>query len=137
MQIGAFIAGCGGLSLSDEERRFFTATKPWGLIVFRRNCESPEQIKALATEFRTIVGRRNAAVFVDQEGGRVQRLGPPANYWRKYPPASRYGDLYRHDPLAALRAARNVGRLMAEDMIGAGINARLPAGARRAAARRS
>jgi beta-N-acetylhexosaminidase len=123
MQIGAFIAGCGGLSLSVEERRFFESTKPWGLIVFRRNCESPEQIKALATEFRTIVGRRNAAVFVDQEGGRVQRLGPPANYWRKYPPASRYGDLYRHDPLTALRAARNVGRLMAQDMIEAGINA--------------
>lgn len=123
MQIGAFISGCSGQVLSDDERRFFEATKPWGLIVFRRNCASPDQIKALATEFRAIVGRRNAPVFVDQEGGRVQRLGPPANHWRKYPPASRYGELYRSDALAAVRTARNVGRLMAEDLIQAGINA--------------
>jgi len=123
MQIGAFITDCDGLSLSQAEREFLHRTNPWGFILFRRNCESPEQIKALATEFRTIVGRRNAPVFVDQEGGRVQRLGPPATHWRKYPPASRYGELYRDDPLSALRAARNVGRLMAEDMIAAGINA--------------
>jgi beta-N-acetylhexosaminidase len=123
MQIGAFISGCGGYYLSQDERRFFETTKPWGLIVFRRNCESPEQIKALATDFRAIVERRNAPVFVDQEGGRVQRLGPPANHWRKYPPAGQYGALYRDDPLVALRAARNVGRLMAEDLIQAGINA--------------
>ena len=123
MQIGAFITDCGGHSLSQAEREFLARTNPWGFILFRRNCESPEQIKALTTEFRMIVGRRNAPVFVDQEGGRVQRLGPPANHWRKYPPASRYGELYRHDPLVALRTARNVGRLMAEDMVQAGINA--------------
>ena len=123
MQIGAFITDCGGLSLSQAERDFLQRTNPWGFILFRRNCESPDQIKALTSEFRAIVGRRNAPVFVDQEGGRVQRLGPPANHWRKYPPASRYGDLYRKDPLAALRTARNVGRLMAEDLIQAGINA--------------
>jgi beta-N-acetylhexosaminidase len=123
MQIGAFITDCDGYSLSQAEREFIQRTNPWGFILFRRNCESPEQIKALTTEFRTIVGRRNAPVFVDQEGGRVQRLGPPANHWRKYPPAAQYGVLYRKDPLAALRTARNVGRLMAEDLIQAGINA--------------
>jgi beta-N-acetylhexosaminidase len=123
MQIGAFISGCSSYSLSEAERRFFSETKPWGLIVFRRNCESPDQIRALTAEFRALVERRNAPVFVDQEGGRVQRMGPPANHWRKYPPARRYGDLYRHDPLAALRTARNVGRLMAEDLFSAGINA--------------
>lgn len=123
MQIGAFITDCDGLSLSQAEREFLQRTNPWGFILFRRNCDSPEQIKALATEFRTIVGRRNAPVFVDQEGGRVQRLGPPASHWRRYPPASRYGELYLRDPLAALRTARNVGRLMADDMVAAGINA--------------
>lgn len=123
MQIGAFITDCDGLALSQAERDFLQRTNPWGFILFRRNCESPEQIKALTTEFREIVGRRNAPVFVDQEGGRVQRLGPPANHWRKYPPASRYGALYGSDPLVALRTARNVGRLMAEDLIRAGINA--------------
>jgi beta-N-acetylhexosaminidase len=62
-------------------------------------------------------------VFIDQEGGRVQRLGPPSNYWKKYPPGRAYGNLYESNPMAALRTARHVGRLMAEDLMEAGITA--------------
>lgn len=119
--IGAFITGCAGTSLSDRETVFFRDRNPWGLILFRRNCETPEQIKALTSAFRAAVGRRDAPVFVDQEGGRVQRLGPPSRSWRTYPPARSFGDLYDSDPVAALRTARHVGRLMAEDLVAAGI----------------
>jgi beta-N-acetylhexosaminidase len=73
--------------------------------------------------FRAAVGRKDAPVFIDQEGGRVQRLGPPSNAWRAYPSGRKYGDLYERDPLAAFRAARHVGRLMAEDLMALGINA--------------
>lgn len=121
--IGAFISGCLGTALSQSERDFFARTNPFGLILFRRNCQTPEQLKSLTDDFRAAVARRNAPVFVDQEGGRVQRLGPPSNAWRRYPPASAYGEAYARDPLAALRSARNVGRLMAEDLIAAGITA--------------
>ena len=121
--IGAFISGCLGLSLSDAEKVFFARTNPFGLILFRRNVQSPEQLLSLTTAFRAAVGRRNAPVFVDQEGGRVQRLGPPSNNWRAYPAASKYGQLYDADPVAALRAARHVGRLMAADLIASGITA--------------
>ena len=62
--IGAFIAGCAGPSLSDDERAFFARTRPWGLILFRRNCVTPAQLKALTDDFRAAVGRRNAPVFV-------------------------------------------------------------------------
>jgi len=117
--IGAFIAGCQGASLNTEERAFFARTNPFGLILFKRNCESPEQLKQLTDDFRAAVGRRNAPVLIDQEGGRVQRLGPPS--WRRYPPARAYGEAYARAPLSALRAARNVGRLMAEDLIACGI----------------
>jgi beta-N-acetylhexosaminidase len=120
-ETGAFIAGCLGTALSPSERAFFARTKPFGLILFRRNCEAPEQLKRLTDDFRAAVGRRNAPVLVDQEGGRVQRLGPPSNAWRQYPPARSYGEAYARDPLTALRAARHVGRLMAEDLIAAGI----------------
>jgi beta-N-acetylhexosaminidase len=119
--IGAFISGCLGTALSEAERSFFTRTNPFGLILFRRNCQTPEQLKRLTDDFRTAVGRKSAPVFVDQEGGRVQRLGPPSNAWRHYPPARSYGETYARNPLAALRSARNVGRLMAEDLIAAGI----------------
>ena len=121
--IGAFISGCAGYSLSAGEAAFFRDRNPWGLILFKRNCDTPHQLKALTAAFRSAVGRSNAPVFIDQEGGRVQRLGPPSDVWRKYPPARSYGELYERDPLAALRAARHVGRLMAEDLIAAGITA--------------
>lgn len=121
--IGAFISGCLGTSLSDAERAFFARRNPFGLILFKRNCQTPEQLKSLTSDFRAAVGRRNAPVFIDQEGGRVQRLGPPSNAWRQYPPARAYGTSYVADPLTALRSARNVGRLMADDLIAAGITA--------------
>ena len=123
MKIRSFIGSCEGLHLSAAETDFFRQQNPWGLILFKRNCETPAQLKTLTTAFREAVGRKDAPVFIDQEGGRVQRLGPPSNYWRKYPQARAYGDLYAKSPLAALRAARHVGRLMAEDLIEAGITA--------------
>ena len=122
-QIGAFISGCAGPALSAAERDFFASRNPWGLILFKRNCETPEQIRALTSAFRAAVGRRDAPVFVDQEGGRVQRLGPPSNAWQQFPAARAYGELYQRDPLAAVRAARLVARLMAEDLLAAGITA--------------
>ena len=123
MRIGAFISGCAGPVLSASEIAFFARTNPWGLIVFKRNCETPDQLLKLTNDFRTAVGRKDAPVFVDQEGGRVQRLGPPSNGWRKYPPARAYGDLYAAQALNALRSARNVARLVAEELRAVGINA--------------
>jgi len=121
--IGAFISGCSGPVLSPAELDFFARANPWGLILFKRNCETPEQLKTLTSAFRAAVGRKNAPVFIDQEGGRVQRLGPPSNAWRRYPAARAYGEAFNASALAGLRAARNVGRLMAEDLIAAGITA--------------
>jgi beta-N-acetylhexosaminidase len=120
-QIGAFISGCAGLTLSSAELDFFAKTNPFGLIVFKRNCESPEQLKALTSAFRNAVGRKDAPVLVDQEGGRVQRMGPPSNVWRKFPKARLFGMAYDRGAVSALRAARRVGRLMAADLIDAGI----------------
>ena len=123
MKIRSFISGCEGTQLSLAETAFFQEQNPWGLILFKRNCETPAQIKALTSAFREAVGRKDAPVFIDQEGGRVQRLGPPSSYWRKYPSARAFGDLYAKSPLTALRTARHVGRLMAEDLIDIGITA--------------
>ena len=119
--IGAFISGCAQAALSPDERDFFRAANPWGLILFRRNIESPKQLRALTADFRACVGRANAPVFIDQEGGRVQRMGPP--HWRKYPPGARYGELYAREREAGLEAAHLVARLMAADLRDVGINA--------------
>jgi beta-N-acetylhexosaminidase len=120
--VRAFISGCEGLSLTASEIYFFKRMQPWGLILFQRNCGSTQQIKDLTAAFRDTVGRKDAPVLIDQEGGRVQRMKPDANpEWRKYPAAARFGALYNSSPLHALRVARNVGRLLAEDLAAAGI----------------
>lgn len=87
MGIRAFITGCASTRLSDEEKRFFAETCPWGLILFKRNIDNPEQVAALTKSYREVVGRGDAPVLIDQEGGRVQRLGPP--HWPSFPAAER------------------------------------------------
>jgi beta-N-acetylhexosaminidase len=118
--IGAFISGCSGHVLGADEVSFFRETNPWGLILFARNVGSPAQIAALTRSFREVVGRDNAPVLIDQEGGRVQRLGPPN--WRAYPPGNCLGQLFARDPIKALCAARLLARLIAADLFPLGIN---------------
>ncbi|MFO1090096.1 MAG: beta-N-acetylhexosaminidase [Hyphomicrobiales bacterium] len=115
----AFICGVGGLALTADERSFLRDVDPWGLILFKRNIETPAQILDLVASFRAAVGRADAPVLIDQEGGRVQRLADP--FWPKYPPARTFGDLYDVDPLAGIAAARLVTRMIAEDLTALGI----------------
>ena len=79
----AFICGCAGVALNDEERAFLRGHDPWGLILFKRNVADREQLRALTRSFRDCVGRADAPVLIDQEGGRVQRMAPP--HWRVVP----------------------------------------------------
>ncbi|WP_153769307.1 beta-N-acetylhexosaminidase [Labrenzia sp. CE80] len=115
----AFISGCAGTALTVSEIAFFREHDPWGLILFRRNCETPEQITKLVSAFRDAVSRPAAPVLIDQEGGRVQRLRPP--HWSKYPPQKLYGDLYRADPERGREAAALGARLIACDLRKIGI----------------
>ncbi|MNH77276.1 Beta-hexosaminidase [compost metagenome] len=114
----AAIYGCSGHRLTAEERAFFAETKPWGFILFRRNVDTPDQVKALVDELRDSVGRADAPVLIDQEGGRVQRLGPP--HWPKYPPGSAYLKAV-NDPMAARELVRLGARLIAHDLRELGI----------------
>jgi beta-N-acetylhexosaminidase len=120
MSARAFIAGIAGTVLTDRERAFFRESQPWGLIVFKRNINTPEQVRRLTDSFREAVGRADAPVLVDQEGGRVQRLGPP--HWLAYPTGSDYGRLYDRDPQMGLAAARLGARLIATDLAAVGID---------------
>jgi beta-N-acetylhexosaminidase len=114
----AAIYGFSGHRLTAEERAFFAETRPWGFILFRRNVDSPDQVKALVDELRDSVGRADAPVLIDQEGGRVQRLGPP--HWPKYPPGSAYLKAV-NDPMAARELVRLGARLIAHDLRELGI----------------
>lgn len=117
----AAIFGCAGKRLDDAERRLFETADPLGLILFARNIASPAQVAALVGEFRATVGRADAPVFIDQEGGRVARLRPP--HWRLPPPARRFGALAARDPAAAEEAAALNGRMIAAELAPLGIDA--------------
>ena len=116
----ASILGCAGLTLSAEEEAFFRDVQPWGFILFKRNVETPDQVRRLVDQLRATVDRPDAPVLIDQEGGRVQRLGPP--HWRRYPPGRAYGELASNDPLLRREITRLGARLLAHDLAALGIN---------------
>ncbi|HHN67345.1 MAG TPA: beta-N-acetylhexosaminidase [Thermopetrobacter sp.] len=118
-QTGAFICGCEGTALNPAERAFIREADPWGLILFARNIDTPEQVRRLIEDFRHLTGRA-APVLIDQEGGRVQRLRPP--HFTTWPAAAAYGRLWRADPLRALKAARLVTWLMGRELAALGID---------------
>ncbi|MCC7048801.1 MAG: beta-N-acetylhexosaminidase [Alphaproteobacteria bacterium] len=116
----AAILGLAGPVLAEEERRFFADADPLGVILFKRNCETPAQLKALVAALRSSVGRTDAPVLIDQEGGRVARLGAP--HWRQPPAAATFAALAEQDLALGGEAARQNARLMAADLAAAGIN---------------
>jgi beta-N-acetylhexosaminidase len=119
MSTRAFITGIAGLELSAAEREFIQSERPWGFILFKRNIETPAQVTALVAELRSTIGNPDAPILIDQEGGRVQRLGPPN--WPVYPPGAVFDALYDIDPALGLSAARLSARLIADDLIQLGI----------------
>jgi beta-N-acetylhexosaminidase len=119
MKTRAFITGVSGTELGAEEREFIRAERPWGFILFKRNIETPSQVVQLVRDLREAADEPDAPVLVDQEGGRVQRLGPP--HWPVYPPGAVFGTLYDIDPALGLFAARLSARLIAADLFELGI----------------
>ena len=120
MNTRAFITGVSGTELGAEEREFMRTMRPWGFILFKRNIDTPAQVAILVRQLIDSAGRPDAPILVDQEGGRVQRFGPP--HWPLYPPGAVFGVLYDIDPALGLSAARLSARLMAADLIEVGVS---------------
>jgi len=117
--VSAAIYGLSGTTLSAGERAFFREARPWGFILFKRNVKDSKQLTVLARELREAIGR-DAPILIDQEGGRVQRMGPP--HWRKYPPAQAYLEAVGGNVEAAARLVELGHRLMAADLKAVGVN---------------
>jgi len=109
-----------GLELTRDERRFFKDADPAAFILFRRNCEDPQQLQRLTDSLRDLTGRADLPILIDQEGGRVARMRPPV--WPAFPAAERFADLYRAAPSSAIEAARSNARALALMLRSCGIN---------------
>jgi beta-N-acetylhexosaminidase len=118
--VTAAIVGVAGCALDEDERRLIQRGNPWGFILFARNCASPVQVRSLVDDLRAAVGRQDAPVLIDQEGGRVVRLCPP--HWPARPPARRLGLLAERDSEAGVEAAWLQARLIAADLAPLGIS---------------
>jgi len=114
----AVIYGCLGPNLRPDEARFFRDADPWGFILFSRNLQNPAQCRALCTDLRDAVGR-DAPILIDQEGGRVTRMGAP--YWHEFLPALDQTQAIP-DPDLQAEAMFLRARLIASDLRAAGID---------------
>lgn len=108
------IFGCAGLGLTAAEKRFFSAAQPFGFILFARNIDTPDQVAGLCQDLRDSVGW-HAPILIDQEGGRVQRMGAP--HWMTFNPPLQ--DAACADPARAFWLR---GRLIAADLAGVGVD---------------
>ena len=117
--IPAFL-GLAGPVLGEAERSFLRAADPAGYILFRRNCVDPTQLRALTDDLRALAGRDDLPILIDQEGGRVQRMGPP--HWPRLPAAESFARLYEAAPVSAMEAARLNALAIALMLREAGIN---------------
>lgn len=114
------IFGIAGLTLSADERAFFRDADPAGFILFGRNVDSREQVRALTDELRAIHGRERTFICIDQEGGRVARMKPPV--WRAFPPGAAFDALYDIAPASAIEAARANAHALGLDLAEVGIS---------------
>jgi beta-N-acetylhexosaminidase len=114
------IFGFLGPALTADERRFFLESRPAGYILFKRNIETVDQVKALTDSLRELHGQDDLPILIDQEGGRVSRL--PAPIWPQFPAASAFGALYDIAPISAIEAARLNAKAIALTLAQLGIN---------------
>jgi beta-N-acetylhexosaminidase len=118
--VQAAIYGLEGLEVTDDERDFFRDAEPAAFILFKRNCQSQEQLLQLTDSLRDLTGRTNLPILIDQEGGRVARMQPPV--WPAFPAGEKFDLLYQAAPSSAIEAARANARALGLMLRSAGIN---------------
>lgn len=116
----ALVVGISGLELTQDEIAFLGEANPYGVFLFRRNIDTPEQVRRLTAEIREVLGRPDAGVFVDEEGGKVQRLDN--GNWPSFRPLGAFGALARKDVELARHALRLSTHAMGAILTGLGID---------------
>ena len=116
----AAIYGVEAFELTSSERDFFREAEPAGFILFKRNCDTRDQVLRLTDSLRALTGRADLPILIDQEGGRVARMKPPE--WPAFPAAERFADLYQAAPSSAIEAVRSNARAIALMLRDVGVN---------------
>ena len=115
------ILSCLGLELSREEKSFFKSTNPFGFVLFKRNFKTREQLIELINQLRNATKNKQILIFIDQEGGKVQRL--VGNSFSKFQSQKFFGDIYLKDKIEALDLAYKSSFLLGTELNSVRINA--------------
>jgi beta-N-acetylhexosaminidase len=118
--VTAAIFGLSGPVMTADEAAFFREANPAGYIIFKRNVVDRDQLRGLTDSLRTLHGRDDVPILIDQEGGRVQRMGPP--FWPAFPAGAAFDALYDVAPMSAIEAARVNAKAIALTLSEVGIN---------------
>jgi beta-N-acetylhexosaminidase len=114
------ILSCSSLELSLQERSFFVKTNPLGFVLFKRNYSDKDQLRNLISDLKEITLNKNLLIFVDQEGGKVQRFDGEG--FTKFPSQSFFGDIYKNDKKKSLELAYKSSFLMGTELKNIGID---------------
>ena len=112
------VIGLDGTVLTQQEVQWLPELKPYGVILFSRNIDTPNQVRALTAQVREHLGE-DTAILIDQEGGRVQRLKSP--HWPALPSALSIGKLWRRHQFHGLEAANLLGQIIGDQLADLGI----------------
>ena len=114
------IFGLSGRTITADEHAFFVEAQPAGFIIFKRNVETRKQLRALTDDLRAMTGRDDLPILIDQEGGRVARMGPPE--WPAFPAGLAFDALYQTAPASAIEAVRSNAHALGLMLNEVGIN---------------
>ncbi len=118
MSLGPVMVDVQGTSLDDEERELLRHPLVGAVILFSRNYQSPDQVKALIDEIHAVRDPR-LLVAVDHEGGRVQRF---RSGFAALPAVRLLGEIYDLDKRRARQLAEEAGWVMASELRAVGVD---------------
>ena len=100
MKCKALIISIKSTKLTQKEKNLLSKEKPWGIILFKRNLKSFNQIKDLTTKIKKLTRNKNFPILIDEEGARVSRLKNIINHDLS---ASFFGNLFTKDKIFCVK----------------------------------
>ena len=119
MKKKAIIISIRGTKLSNEEKNILSKKKPWGLILFKRNIKSFNQVKSLTNIIKKLTKEKKFPILIDEEGLQVSRLG---NIFNHSIGANYFGSLYKIDQKVALTLYENYLKSLCKNLKSIGVN---------------
>ena len=119
MKRKAIIVSIKGLKLSKREKILLSKEKPWGIILFKRNLNTPKQIKELTSNIRSLTKNKRFPIIIDEEGQSVSRL---ENLISHNISANFFGNLFKNDKNACFKILKEYLRSLSKILKDLGIN---------------